>query len=217
MERIPSSEPLVGWQVWSLFSLTIKNPAWHLKSRCESEPLPPRIARVAGCKERVQQLNQNFPWDVDAYWEKSLLEPFPFTLDIVCPDVPTVFGEVVGWGNVVGQDWGWCASRTYPLRIAVICFDCLIDEGVLHPAKEVSAYWTSLGGYNTGIARCSEHALERAYQRMPGDLGEDRVIPARDVEAELLARYGVGRADLPMIKEHPSLFLSEMNLEDTGT
>ena len=39
------------------------------------------------------------------------------------------------------------------------------------------------------------------------------MVPAREVEAELMAQYGVGRADLPVVEDDPGLFLAEMGIE----
>ena len=148
---------------------------------------------------------------VDAYWEKSYLIPLPFTLDMARIESPSVVGEVIGWGKVVEQDDGWWASYYYPLRIAVVCTKCLIYERVLQPVKYIHArqYWEGKPDY---AGYCSTHMLERAYSDPPF-FPESHWLPAREVEARLMARYGVGRADLPVVEDDPGLFLAEMGIE----
>ena len=38
------------------------------------------------------------------------------------------------------------------------------------------------------------------------------MMPAREVEAELMAQYGIGRTNLPLAEDDPGLFLSEIGV-----
>ncbi len=217
MKIISASDPIVGWHIWSVFSPTLRNPHWFLKGdfgshSCGSDPWQPRTVTVSEWKDRLPHLSPDQRGFVDAYWEKSYLIPLPFTLDMARIESPSVVGEVIGWGKVVEQDDGWWASYYYPLRIAVVCNKCLIYERVLQPVKYVHAwqYWEG-NPYYTGY--CSTHMLERAYSDTPFS-PESHWLPAREIEARLMARYGVGRADLPVVEDDPGLFLAEMGIKE---
>jgi hypothetical protein len=84
---------------------------------------------------------------------------------------------VAGWGRVIEHAKGWRASFGYPLSLAVICIGCLVWEG-----RFARADWI-----------CTSHTRE--YLNMPCSMR--RTTTATEAEGELLARYGVPRAEPP--------------------
>ena len=212
MYLIHQSGPVVGWRFWSLTSPNSSGTDCFLDDALDSsmeisKPWSLRIVRDRGPDEgekfSIQETNSP-----DGYWEKSALAPLSHTLDIMNPNLPTVCGQVIGWGTIKETERGWWATNIYPFRLGLICWDCLRDRGILWPPQQVLIF-SHFTGVHPGVATCSQHALERMHyaslDRIP-----IRSIPARTVEADLLAKYAISRADLPTLEEDPLLFLNEM-------
>lgn len=214
MYLIHQSGPVVGWNLWSLTIPDPSNPEWLLTDaadvgRSEMEPWPIRTSQDREVPENNSSSIPNFN-PLDGYWDKSSLAPLPYTLDILSSSAPTVCGEVIGWGTIKESEQGWIATKIYPFRLGLICFDCLREHGILWPPQQVwiLPHWTGTG-VRGGIATCSQHTLER-MEGASLDGIPVRSIPARTVEATLLAKYAISRADLPTLEEDPLLFLNEM-------
>jgi hypothetical protein len=80
-------------------------------------------------------------------------------------------------------------ARAYPLSLAVVCVGCLVWE-----ARLVRAHWTCASPSGRRWATCDAHTRE--YPNMPCSMR--RTMTAAEAEGELLARYDVPGADLPV-------------------
>ncbi len=215
-----AAKPAVGWRVWSLFCPDDLDPTarnkmqaplpsanqpsgWHVKSHYGKCWNP----RRAACVE-PDLWDGQYPTtsQFHGFWDQLGTLP---TADIASQDSYCVVGQVVGWGSVVEYEFGWSARLLYPLSLALACDWCL-SRGTIQPAEKVSVSRGWSGGHY-GYARCSSHHLE--WLQQAGAKALDQVtLPACEVEAELLARYGVPRARIPAAEQDPLLFLAELGI-----
>jgi hypothetical protein len=86
-------------------------------------------------------------------------------------------GQVSLWGQVAEHSRGYRAAAAYPSRIRLVCSPCL-EAGVGEPAVAVERERSS--GRTRLRPLCAAHAPD-----------EERLDPARPVEAQLLAAYAV--------------------------
>ena len=233
MKIIPASDPIVGWRVWSLFSPIPKlndqedNESYPSAESTQETDLgcprlvlsslrrnpnwgvwPPRRAKRAECHECFPPPNSGCSCGIHAFRE------YIFPEDIPRPnygiDVPRVYGRVVGWGGIVEDEDTWRTTYSYPLSIALICTGCLMMNDILRPATHVFVVYASRPWVRVV---CEVHSLriicEEKYAR------GDRLLPAREVEARLMAQYGVGRTNLALVEDDPGLFLAEMGITES--
>lgn len=215
-----TAKPAVGWRVWSLFSPDDSDSI----SQNELETPLARANRLSGwlvkshygmCwNPRSATCVEPDLWDgqyptasqFHGFWDQLGTLP---TSDIASQGSYCVVGQVVGWGSVVEYEFGWSAKALYPLSLALACDWCL-SLGTIQPAERVSVSRGWSGGHY-GYARCSSHHLE--WLQQAGSKALDQVtLPACEVEAELLARYGVPRARIPAAEQDPALFLAELGI-----
>lgn len=216
-------KPVVGWRVWSLFSPDSSDSTPGETSETLLRGASPiagwRVQSYGKCWHtgRATRVEPDL-WDsqyptasqLHGFWEQLRTLP---TVDIASQDCRCVVGQVVGWGSVIENEFGWSARTLYPLNLALACDWCL-SFGSIQPAEKVGVFPGWNGGHN-GYARCSSHHLE--WLQQAASKGLDRVtLPACEVEAELLARYRVPRAPIPAPEQDPSLFLAELGIVTDG-
>src|SRR5437588_5693096 len=102
----------------------------------------------------------------------------------------SVAGEVVGWGRVIEHRKGWRAASAYPTSLPLICGMCFVLRACIAPAR-----WVCSSSTNPAIAVCECHT--RQYRELRPSMRT--VARAREVEAELIERYGVERAMPPVM------------------
>lgn len=139
---------------------------------------------------------------------------------------PMVLVELKGWGRVNFLEKGHCATTViYPTRLALVCCACF-SSGQIRSANEVVVFAENPLDFRfVGEGCCSEHLeerLEAAERKLEewipqsidevscyeeegtpqslqrGDLKHFlvRVVPASNVESEILSRYGIAKVDL---------------------
>ena len=88
----------------------------------------------------------------------------------------TVVGTVSLWGRVIEHRRGYRSEFAYPSRLRLVCSTCL-DSG-----------WWSYSAPET-VVECSGNLVAFCVDHMPDD--DDTSVPARGLQDEVLANYGV--------------------------
>ena len=101
----------------------------------------------------------------------------------------------------------WRTTYAYPLSIALICTACFMNDEILRPATHVFVMNTP---QPWARVVCAAHSVQVIWEKE--ESRGDVMVPAREIEAELMARYGVGRTNLAVAEEDPGLFLAEMGI-----
>jgi hypothetical protein len=164
-----SIEPYLGWRVWRLQRV---NGRLTLISVTSSEAWPAREPTRARCRRHDQHEAPVVGCMCGIYAassSKALAQAH------VYQPATTVVGAIAMWGTVLEYTKGARASLAYPARLALVCGPCLASGG--HGTPEVVETRNA-----ALVALCHRHRL--------GHHGR-AVVPVEQIQAELLATYGV--------------------------
>lgn len=165
-----STEPVVGWRVWRLHAgpdgprlMSVTRPyVWPA-----AEPIRAKCDLNHGSRP-----TPDLRCTCGVY---AAANPDDLSRVQVLGCDASVVGAIAMWGTVVEHTRGARSSLAYPVRLRLVCATCLRrGRGAVEPTV-VRRSGSEL------VASCARHAM--------GKRGEVR--PADEVQAELLAAYGV--------------------------
>ena len=162
-----SIEPILGWRAWGLREV---GGELRLASLTREVIWLPGVPLRAHCSTRHAVPSARCTCGIyaaDSAGHLATARVFQATTSVV--------GAIAMWGSVVEHTSGARSEIAYPARVRLVCAPCLrMGRGGIDPTVVV-------GAGSTLTALCRLHALRRA--------GPSR--PAREVEQELLAAYGI--------------------------
>jgi hypothetical protein len=175
MEPSPSDpplsiEPVLGWRVWRLRRRA--DGVVELRSVTRDDAWPPGTTMTARCDTHRGATVPSRGCRCGLYAAAS---PQDLARSGIFTNGVSVIGAIAMWGTVVEHERGARSRLAYPARLRLVCGPCLAaGKGAVDP-KVVAR---TQGGLT---ALCDRHA----------GVGLEDATPAAEVQAELLASYGV--------------------------
>ena len=175
------SEPVVAWRTWKL---TGRGDGTHLRLRPvagRARPWQPMQPTEAVC--RIGRMhaapNVDCTCGLHGCHEPELLRR---------TKSPAVLGRVALWGRVVEHELGYRARFGYPQRLALVCFLCFWQWGVIRCHADVVGYY----GRGQMMPFCDEHL----GVAMRFGMAPRRSFAADSVEQGLRSTYAVDALSL---------------------
>jgi hypothetical protein len=161
-------EPVLGWRAWRLER---RNGRLCLVSLTRPDAWPPMDALQARCDRGQHASTPAAACSCGIY---ATREPEDLPRAGITGYGVAVVGAIAMWGRVVEHTSGARSEKAYPVRLRLVCGDCLVTgRGAIEPAQ-VFSHGTRL------TAACASHAR-----------GSSGGVDARAVQWELLSTYAV--------------------------
>ncbi len=175
-EGLTSTEPIMAWRAWTLSGRREGLRLRLLPIAGGRRPWPPLRPALATCKRLRRHRAPGLACSCGLHATRT-------------PDLlrrtrdPAVIGSVALWGRVIEHELGYRAEFAYPQRLRLVCYLCFCQWGA-GPARCEAVARVGRGRM---VPLCAPHVemSNRYGVRTP------HVLPAREVEQELLSTYAV--------------------------
>jgi hypothetical protein len=173
-------EPLVGWRVWKLGRTFLGD--LRLRAIVHQHEWEPQTVEPAQCAARVyhSQFHEAPSEQCSCgYYAADSIKSLAASQ--VFSNGAGVIGAIAMWGSVIQHAKGARSQFAYPARLRLVCSRCLADGVVVDPTVVVDG-------------RAMEPLCDKHSKGASGQL-----LPADQVEAELLSTYAVELLPKPVL------------------